>query len=342
MRTLVVTEPGSVSWRQAPDPHPEPDGAVLRPLAVARCDLDWPMATRRLFPFPLAAGHEAVGEIVAVGEEVTGRRVGERVIVPFQVSCGACASCGRRHYAACDRHRAQIGGSFGFGAAGGGYPGAVADLLAVPHADHLLVPAPDDLPNQHACLLADNVVDGWRAVAPALAAEPGADVLVVGGQGPFLALSAILAAQVLDAATITYVDHHPGRLADAVALGADVVDVSGGWPTTLPRATVVVENSGSTQGLQAALTATAPYGHCTSVAIHFDGPAAFPLLQLYTRGITYHTSRADVRRLLGEVLAVVGSGALDLGRLPTAVASFDDAPEAWLAASGKLVLRREM
>ena len=134
MRHLVFREAGQVGWEEAPDPTPGPRDAVIRPLAAARCDLDPAMAAFGLFPGPFPVGHEVAGEIVAVGEQVSRHAVGERVVVPFQVSCGSCAACGDRRFAGCHVYRARAGAAFGFGAAGGGHGGAVADLLLVPHA----------------------------------------------------------------------------------------------------------------------------------------------------------------------------------------------------------------
>ena len=94
VRPLTFIEAGRVEWQEVPDATvPGPAGAVVRPLAVARCDLDLPMAMGSLFPGPFALGHETVAEVADIGDQVQGRRPGDRVLVPFQVSCGACAAC---------------------------------------------------------------------------------------------------------------------------------------------------------------------------------------------------------------------------------------------------------
>ena len=123
MRQLVFTEPGTVQWQQAPDPEPGTGDAVVRPLAVARCDLDIAMAGFGIFPGPYPVGHEIAAEVVAVGAGVTRVRPGQRVAVPFQVSCGTCSPCGERHYAACQPNQARAGAAFGFGESGGGHGG---------------------------------------------------------------------------------------------------------------------------------------------------------------------------------------------------------------------------
>ncbi len=213
MRQLTYLEAGRVAWQEAPDPEPaDPAGAVVRPLAVARCDLDPIMAGLGIFPGPFAVGHETVAEVVAVGEDVRDRAVGDRVLVPFQVSCGSCDACRDGRFAACHTYRAKAGAAFGFGAAGGGHGGAVADLLAVPHADHLLLAAPAGLTPVALCTLPDNATDGYRAVGPQLAGHPGAEVLVVGGAAASIGLYAVAAAIACGAGRVRYVD------ADADAL----------------------------------------------------------------------------------------------------------------------------
>src|SRR5258705_11099654 len=95
MEQLTLVEQGKIEWRDVPAPRLEdPGDALVRPLAVSRCDIDLPYVTG-LLPPPrtFALGHECVGEVTATGDAVTTVRVGDRVIVPFQISCGACGRC---------------------------------------------------------------------------------------------------------------------------------------------------------------------------------------------------------------------------------------------------------
>lgn len=341
MRALTFVEAGRVTWQEAPDPEPaDARGAVVRPLAVARCDLDPIMAGFGIFPGPYAVGHETVAEVVAVGGDVGERRVGERVLVPFQVSCGGCRECRDGRFAACSTYRARAGAAFGFGEAGGGHGGAVADLLAVPHADHLLLPAPADIPATTLSTLPDNVLDAWRTVAPHLAERPGADVLVVGGAAPSIGLYAVAIAVALGAGQVRYVDRDADRCAAAAALGAEATLHDGDWPKRFERALITVENTAEVPGLACTLRSTEPYGVCTCVAIHFQPETPVPLLEMYTRGVTLHVARADSRRHLPEVLDLVASGRLDPLAVPTTVVPWDDAESAWLEPATKLVLAR--
>ena len=89
------------------------------------------------------------------------------------------------------------------------------------------------------------------------------------------------------------------------------------------------------------LRSTDDYGFCTAVAIHFAPTVPLPLLEMYTRGITFHVSRADSRRLLPVVLELFADGHLDPLAIPTTIVPWDRADEAWLEPATKLVLERE-
>ncbi|CAN5324248.1 alcohol dehydrogenase catalytic domain-containing protein [soil metagenome] len=338
MRTLFFDAPGELSWDDVADPSPAPHGAVVRPLAVARCDLDAPMAAFGIFPGPFPVGHELVGEVVEVGADVE-LPVGTRVSVPFQVSCGTCRPCAAGRTSVCTTYRAPAGAAFGFGERGGGHGGAVADLLAVPHADHLLVRVPDGLSDAALATLPDNAVDAYRTVAPQLAERPGAEVLVLAGAVPSIGLYAVALARALGAGSVRYADADDDRCAAAERLGADVTWLEGGWPRRFDRAEVVVDGTADPTGLSCAVRSTEDLGLLTVVGIVF-GDAPLPLLEMYTRGITLHASRADSRRHLPAMLELAASGAFDPLAVPTTTVPFDAAAEAWLAPATKLVLVR--
>jgi threonine dehydrogenase-like Zn-dependent dehydrogenase len=101
MRELTFIRPGALEWYDVPEPHLQnSDDALVRPVAVAACDLDvWLLRARTPFHGPFAIGHEFVGEIVELGENVPGFRVGQLVVVAFQIGCGECDPLGasRRH-----------------------------------------------------------------------------------------------------------------------------------------------------------------------------------------------------------------------------------------------------
>jgi threonine dehydrogenase-like Zn-dependent dehydrogenase len=341
MRQLTYVGAGEVRWRDVPPASvSHPTDAVVRPLAVARCDLDLPMAKVGLFPGPFAVGHEIAAEVVDVGDAVTQHRPGDLVIVPFQVSCGTCRPCTTGTYAACSTHMAPLGGSFGFGVSGGDHGGGVSDLLHVPAADHLLVAAPAGGDPTTLATLSDNVIDGYRAVAPALAEHPDGSVLIVAETPGSIALYALASAVALGAGEVRYVDRDPARVEVARHLGASAIVHTGPWPKRFEPATITVDATGVVDGLHTVIRSTDRYGHCTSIAVYFDPATALPLLEMYTRGITFHTSRADSRRFLPEVLDLMATTDFDPLAVPTTVVDWDDAADAWLEPAIKLVVRR--
>jgi threonine dehydrogenase-like Zn-dependent dehydrogenase len=340
MQQLVFVEPGRLEWQDASDPEPGPGQAVVRPLAVSRCDLDIAMAAVGIFPAPFTVGHEIAAEVVAVGAGVRRIEPGQRVAVPFQVSCGACGHCRERHYAACEPNQARAGAAFGFGEAGGGHGGGIADLLLVPDAEHMLWAAPESISNVALATITDNVIDAYRTVVDGLRERPGADVLIVGGDAPSISLYTILCAKALGAGRIRYADSDAERLAAASDLGSEVIDLGGEFPRRLDRAPIVVAGSLQLDGLHCAIRSTEAYGRITPITIHFGPAVPLPMLEMYTRGITFHTSRADSRRYLPEVLDLVAAGRIDPLAVPTTVVEWDRAAEHWLQPALKLVVTR--
>ncbi len=338
MRQLTFAGPGRLEWVDAPTP--ELSGgvdALVRPIAVATCDLDAAVvAGRAPLPGPFAFGHEFVADVLEVGESVTSVRAGDRVIVPFQVSCGTCAWCRRGLTASCST--AGAGAAYGMAPiARQEWGGALSDCVRVPYADAMLVALPAGIEPASVASVSDNVPDGWRAVAPELDRRPGAPVLVVGGAGD-VALYAVAVAVALGSEQVDYVDTDTRRLAVAERLGARAVEraVDG---SRLGRYPITVDHSGEPGGLQAALRSTEPEGTCTATAIYFTEPA-LPLLEMYTRGVVFRTGRVNARAAIPHVLDLVGSGRLRPELVTSATVQWDDAPDALASLDAKTVVVR--
>src|SRR6476659_3344444 len=167
MYQLMFEAAGEYAWRDATDLEiTTPEQAIVRPVAVACCDLDVAVAEGRL-PMPPghAVGHEGVAEVVAVGDAVRDVKVGDRVIVPFQISCGTCRACRRGVTGSCASLplMAMYGMAPLAGLDGGGF---MADLVLVPYADAMLLPVPAGVDAVSVASLSDNIPDGWRGVGP--------------------------------------------------------------------------------------------------------------------------------------------------------------------------------
>ena len=339
MQQLIYTGPHELQWRDAPEPRLTGDGAALvRPLAVATCDLDaLIIAGESPFPPPFAIGHECVAEVVDAGDDVTSFARGQLVSVPFQISCGRCEPCRRGRTGNCAS--VDFMSTYGFGPAVDRWGGFLSELACVPYAEHMLVPVPDGLAPAAVASASDNISDAWRAVAPALAQEPGAPVLIVGGASSgSIGLYAASLALALGAQSVLYVDADASRRKTAQALGAQTLAET---PQRLGPFPVTVDSSADADGLALALRSTAPDGTCTSTAIYFGEQPSLPLLEMYTKGITFKTGRAHVREAMPHVLALAASGAIHPEHVTTRTVAWGDAADA-LREGGwtKLVIER--
>src|SRR5262249_22587600 len=224
MEQLTCVGAKELAWRQVPEPTLQGAGeALVRPIAVARCDIDVPLASGG-FPIsgPFAVGHECVGEVVALGDAVIGLAVGQRVVVSFQLSCGVCAECARGHTAICGRM--PLLSDYGMQPLSGvEYGGMLSDLIRVPFAEAMLMPLAPTVDPVAAASASDNVLDGYRAVAPHLRRLPGAEGLVVGGRSESIPLDAVQAATARGAARVASASDDAEMLERAGALGAQPV-----------------------------------------------------------------------------------------------------------------------
>jgi threonine dehydrogenase-like Zn-dependent dehydrogenase len=339
MQQLTYLGPNELAWRDAPEPDLGSDqSALVRPLAVATCDLD-ALIISGTSPFapPFAVGHECVAEVVEIGDEITSVRPGQLVSVPFQISCGGCAACQRGRTGNCSS--VEFMSTYGFGPAVRRWGGFLSDLVRVPYADHMLVPVPEGLEPAQIASASDNISDAWRAVAPPLDADPGAPVLVVGGASSgSIGLYAAGIAVALGAESVLYVDADPGRRAIAQTLGAATLDHT---PKRLGPYPITVDASADPDGLALALRSTGADGTCTSTAIYFADQPTLPLLEMYTKCITFKTGRAHVRGAIPHVLQLAVQGALHPELVTTNTVAWPDAADALLQPGWtKLIIER--
>lgn len=340
MQQLVFEDVGSYVWREAPDPHlTDPRQAIVRPLAVACCDLDVAVAQGRL-PMPPghAVGHEGVAEVVEIGDAVRHVRVGDRVVVPFQISCGECAACLRGSTGSCAALplMAMYGMAPLAGLDGGGF---LADLVLVPYADAMLVAVPDDADPVAVASMSDNIPDGWRTVGPyraELAALEPADrrVLVAGRLS--IGLYSVATAVALGA-HVDYVDADPNRLATAEKLGATVHDSEKPDKAAEPYP-VTVHTTADPAVLAATLRLTWPDGVCTDTGIYAQGSVQLPLLAMYTRGVRFVTGRVNATAVLPEVMELLAKQ--PLSPVVERVVEWRDAPSQWPSMTGKTLFTR--
>jgi threonine dehydrogenase-like Zn-dependent dehydrogenase len=334
MRQLTLIEPRRLEWSDVDDPERrDARDALVRPLAVATCDLDAPIiAGRTPYEPPIAVGHECVAEVVEADDG--GPELGALVSVPFQVSCGDCERCRRGLTGNCGR--VPFLSMYGFGAFGGDWGGFLSDLVRVPFSDHMLSPLPAGVSAEAAASVSDNIVDGWRLVAPGLEQWPGGEVLVACGS-PSIGLYAVQVALALGAGRVVYCDVAGERLRKAEELGAEVVE---GYPERLGPFPITAMVAADPAALALAARSTGPDGVCTCAGIVFRPETPIPLLEMYTKITTFRTGRPHARPAIPRVLELIAEGELRPELVTDRVLAWDDAADALADNRGKLVFSR--
>jgi alcohol dehydrogenase len=362
VRELHLLRSGRLAWRERDEPRLlEPGDALVRPFVAGRCDGDTLPVHRPVsralqagirlrlvdpvvasicgpVPFrgPFAIGHEAVAEVVAVGPDVRGVRVGGRVVVPWSLSCGTCAACRQGLTSKCTTTAGDgVLAAFGFGPACGPWGGLVADLVRVPYADHVLVPVPDGVPALRVAAASDNLADAWRVVVPLLARRPGGSVLVLGGGAKSIGLYAAGLAVAHGAGDVDYVDDDPARLDLAASFGARPRRSPGG------SYDVVVEATSRAAGLRRALHHTAPGGTCSAVGYYLAAGTRLPVMRMFATDVTLRVGVSHPRAVLPDLLDFVARTGFRAERVTTLTADWDDAPRAYTARTTKVVLPRD-
>lgn len=370
MRQLQLGRGGSLAWAEVEEPRIEdPSDAIVRPFIAGRCDGDTLPLHRPVsramqagialgaidpvvacvcgkVPFrgPFAIGHECIAEVLEVGDGVEYLAVGQTVVVPWALSCGACAECRRGLTSKCSTMRA--GGelaAFGFGPASGPWGGLVSDLVRIPHADHLLVGVPESVDPLRVASASDNLADAWRAVVPPLRARPGGSVLVIGGGAKSIGLYAAGLAVAHGAGRVEYLDEDPERRRIAESLGADALPPGGrrGQARSRDRFDVAVEASSRAAGLRRAIRSLAPGGACTAVGYYLASGTRVPLMRMYVTDATLRLGISHARAILPELLEFVARTGFAAENVTTVTAAWEDAPSAYRAPATKLVLRRD-
>ncbi len=230
MKAVVYKGPFKVAVENVPDPKLEhPNDVIVKITSSCICGSDLHMYEGRTAARPgIIFGHENMGVIQEVGNAVTGLKVGDRVVMPFNVACGFCKNCQRGFTGFCVTvNPGFAGGAYGY-VAMGPYRGGQAEYLRVPYADFncLKLPAGKEHEADFA-LLADIFPTGYHGAALA-DVSPGESVAVFGG-GP-VGLMAAYSCIIRGAAEVYVVDHVKERLDKAQQIGAIPINFDQGDP----------------------------------------------------------------------------------------------------------------
>lgn len=235
MKAVVFHGVGDIRVDDVPEPRLEhPNDAIVRLTASAICgtDLHFVRGTMPGLKEGRILGHEGVGVVEEVGENVRNLEPGDRVVIPSTVGCGTCSYCRAGYYAQCDHANPNGDGTAFFGGPedAGGLDGLQAEYARVPYANVGLVQLPDEVSDDEAILVSDIFPTGYMAAELAEIA-PG-NVVCVLGCGP-VGQFAIWSAFHLGAGRVIAVDAIPDRLEAARKLGAETVDFEADDPVEL-------------------------------------------------------------------------------------------------------------
>ena len=228
MRAVTWQGVRDIRVEEVPDPKIiDPTDAIIRVTTTGLCGSDLHLY-EPLAPFMTPGdivGHEPMGIVEEVGPGVTKLAVGDRVVVPFNISCGECVMCGRGLHSQCEttqNHEYGTGASLlGFSKLYGAQPGGQAEYLRVQFADFLPIKVPEGPSDDRFVYLSDVLPTAYQAVRYADVADD--DVLLVMGAGPIGDMSARIALH--EGRRVIVADRVPERLARVAARGAETIDI---------------------------------------------------------------------------------------------------------------------
>lgn len=363
LKQLTYIKTNTLEWEEVPEPRITSESeALVRPFLVARCDLDAIFLQNKLYrkysagkllglvdptikdymrePFlkgPFPFGHECIAEIMELGKEVENFKVGQRVVIPFQISCGECPICSSGLTSQC-----QETGSFNMYSGIGNHisnGGTLSDLLKVPFAQRMLIPIPEGLNLEGIASASDNLPDAWSRVAPHLINHPDKKVLIIGGSAKSIGLYAAGFAAKMTTNHVDYVDLSEERVGIANKLGANGIrkrhhEHEGEYD-------LIVNASSSTKVIGLAIKWLKPGGVLSSANVYTNKKIGVPFFQLYAKNLTIKTGLANAMADIPQMLDFIKANAMRPELVTTFVGEWEKADKGLLKNTTKVVIKRE-
>jgi len=235
MKAITWHGKGDMRCETVPDPKIE-DGrdAIIKVSSCAICGSDLHLMDGMIPTMERGdvVGHECMGEVVEVGKDNKKLKVGDRVVIPFTISCGECFFCKNGWFSGCERSNRNKqmaekmwghspAGLFGYSHLLGGYAGGQAEYVRVPYADTGALKVPDNLTDEQVLFLSDIFPTGYMGAE--FCNIKGGETIAIWGCGP-VGQMAIRSAFLLGAERVIAIDTVPERLAMAQAAGAETLD----------------------------------------------------------------------------------------------------------------------
>ncbi|HEX8531932.1 MAG TPA: zinc-dependent alcohol dehydrogenase [Cytophagales bacterium] len=352
-------------------PHPQilhPQDAIVRVTRSCICGSDLHLYNGNVpdTRVGMTFGHEFTGIVEEIGPEVQKLKVGDHVLVPFNIACGKCHFCKQGLFGNCHESNPQataVGGIFGYSHTAGGYDGGQAEYVRVPYADVSPTVIPPGMDPDDAVLLTDVVPTGYQA-AEMGGIQPG-DTVVVFGAGP-VGIIAAKSAWLFGAGRVIVFDHVEYRLEfvknyaqcevvnfkeidDPVLfikkttdwMGADVcidavgAEAEGSALQTITGRKLLIQ-AGSATALQWAINSVKKGGIISIVGVY--GPTAnlVPIGNVVNKGLTIRANQTAVKRLLPRLIEHVQNGVLNPKAMITHRVPLEDVADAYHIFSEKL------
>ncbi|MBD2460312.1 glutathione-dependent formaldehyde dehydrogenase [Oscillatoria sp. FACHB-1407] len=371
MKAVCWHGSGDVRVENIPDPKIiNPRDAIIKITSTAICGSDLHIYDGYIPTMQSGdiLGHEFMGEVVEVGSKVTNVSIGDRVVVPFTISCGNCFFCNRDLWSLCDNSNPNAwmaeklmghspAGLFGYSHLFGGYAGGQAQYARVPFADVGLFKIPEGLTDEQVLFLTDIFPTGYMA-AENCNIKPG-DIVAVWGCGP-VGQFAIKSAFLLGAERVIAFDRFPERLEMAKQAGAEVLNYE-----EVDVGEAVKEMTGG-RGPDACIDAVGMEAHGTdamamydkvkqAVRLETDRPTALrqvivscrkggtvslagvyggfldkvPMGAAFNKGLTFKMGQTHIHRYLQPLLDHIQNGRIDPTFVITHTLPLDEAPHGY-------------
>ncbi|WP_188814508.1 zinc-dependent alcohol dehydrogenase [Hymenobacter cavernae] len=369
---LAMEYRGPKRVRASQKPMPEikhPQDAIVRVTRSCICGSDLHLYNGNVpdTRVGMTFGHEFTGVVVEVGPDVTKVKVGDHVLVPFNVACGECHFCKQGMFGNCHESNTQasaVGGIFGYSHTAGGYNGGQAEYARVPYANVGPTVIPEGMDPDDAVLLTDVVPTGYQAAEMA-GIQPG-DTVVVFGAGP-VGIMAARCCWLFGAGRVIIIDKEDYRLEfaknyanceaynfekdmdDPVVfikkitdfMGADCVidavgaEAAGNAMQTITGRKLLIQ-AGSTTALHWAINSVKKGGVVSIVGVYGPTDNLVPIGNVLNKGLTIRANQASVKRLLPRLIDHVQNGIINPKALITHRIPLEDVADGYRMFSAKL------
>lgn len=370
MKALTWHGKGDIRCETVPDPKIEHGrDAIIKVTACAICGSDLHLLDGVMPSMEKGdvVGHETMGEVVDVGKDNTKLNVGDRVVVPFTISCGECFFCKNGFYSGCERSNPNAkmaekmwghspAGLFGYSHMLGGFAGGQAEYLRVPYADVGPYKVPEGLTDEQVLFLSDIFPTGFMAAE--FCNIKGGETVAVWGCGP-VGQFAIKSAFLLGAERVLAIDTVPERLAlarqsGAITLdfqnddiydriqeltggrGADAcIDAVGTEPETTASIGSVIDRikvatfmgTDRPHVLRQAIECCRNFGTVSIVGVYGGYLDKIPMGSAINRGLTFRMAQTPVQHYMPKLMERIQKGEIDPSFVITHRATLEEGPE---------------